>query len=292
MIRPVSWRQAISLCAVWTCCVCPGISIGPLAAIQKAEARQQKPQDRRADQEISQVPNSQALTGAAQDTNTASTGDQQRNQEIAIQSSIGKFTFWLVIVGGVQAVWMLVGLFITLRAANAAHQGADAARKSIEFAERSLRLTERARVSVGRWRVTKPPSSDGFSCSFRVENFGRTAATVLSMHQHAVITEEDIIVSGRVPLSDEPALQGPMLIEASQKVAMDTSLAIGSDDAINIAKQVCFLVVAGRLVYSDVFGDVRTIGFGVIFDQPSGDLVYLPNPKYNYEQEGQPNNQP
>jgi len=56
---------------------------------------------------------------------------QDREREIATQTSIVTFTFWLVIVGGLQAAAIIFGLVWTKRAADAAKKTAIVATEAL-----------------------------------------------------------------------------------------------------------------------------------------------------------------
>ena len=106
---------------------------------------------------------------------------QDRERESTTQTSIVTFTFWLVIVGGLQAVAIIFGLVWTKRAA-------DAAKKTAIVAIEALHLTERADVlfetqkyldtQTGLYSGEINPTTE---VVFVERNYGRTRAKDLQI---------------------------------------------------------------------------------------------------------------
>lgn len=185
---------------------------------------------------------------------------QRSERQDAMNQRIAKFTFWLVIVGAIQAV-------ATMLAFAAAWSAAGAAKKSADVAERSLLHLNRAYLTTERWTVAPDYFGGTVKISFEISNPSKTAARL----ERIELTIGSNTTTREIRTMIAPNERYPLTETTS-------GITVPPIDGYGAAQSFSF-EVSGRIAYTDIFHKTRHRRFArsVVCPHPHGVNLGMPD---------------
>jgi hypothetical protein len=193
------------------------------------------------------------------------------NQRIAeANDRIAGFTFWLVVVGALEAGGTVLAFMVAIRAANAA-------KKSADVAERALRTAERAWMGATDFTASLNVPQPVVTC--RMNNTG---------HSTAILKTGEYVAWWSTELPDMPTYKD-VVDEGNVSIAgghhYDRRMNIP-----NLTEQVRQAIEAGtvtlwfygRLKYTDAFKETHETGFCVVYEPGRDKMAAERKAAYNY----------